>query len=358
MKPLLHPDFKLNGKTFSSTEALKEFAVQLIENGKDDNIAIGKFIIEWLDNNDFIYVKTSGSTGIPKIIKLQKEHVRNSAAATVTYFNLNEGTKALLCLPSEYIAGKMMLVRAMIAGWDLYTTAPEKNPLEQFYDDFDFTAMVPYQVHHSLSQLYKVKKLIVGGGAVSNKLEKQIQQLRTSVFATYGMTETISHIAIRPLNGKERSKVFRALPEVVFSQNENACLQISAPTISKEIIITNDVVELISPISFRLLGRIDNVINTGGVKVHPETVEEKLDMHIHQPFFIASEKDELLGERVILIIENENPIELNTFSHIFETLSTYEKPKKILTLPEFIYTETGKIRRKEVLKELSDFKAS
>lgn len=353
VKPLLHPEFKLNNETFSSAEALKERISHFIEEGKDDEIAIGKFILEWLDNNDFILVKTSGSTGVPKIIKLQKEHVSNSAVATVAYFDLKTGTKALLCLPSEYIAGKMMLVRAMIAGWNLYTTAPEKNPLAKMDEDFDFTAMVPYQVHHSLLELYKVKKLIVGGGAVSRELEDCLQQMETSVFATYGMTETISHIAIRPLNGEKRSSVFKALSQVEFSQNESECLQIYAPTISKEIVTTNDVVELLSPTSFKLLGRIDNVINTGGIKVHPETVEEKLAEHIKQPFFITSEKDEVLGERIILIMESHTPIDSNSYSHIFEVLSAYEKPKKILSISEFIYTETGKIRREEILKNLN-----
>lgn len=350
---MLHPDFKLNGKAFPSSEGLKNHALQLAESGKNDEAAIGKFIVEWLDSNEFIIVKTSGSTGKPKPIKLQKEHVRNSALATIAYFELNKGTKALLCLPSEYIAGKMMLVRAMTAGWDLYTTAPEKNPLKEFSDDFDFTAMVPYQVYHSLSELHKVNKLIIGGGAVSTELEDQLRQLNTSVFATYGMTETISHIAIRPLNGKKRASIFEALPRVKFSQNENSCLQIHAPTISAATVITNDVVELLSDTSFRLLGRIDNVINTGGVKVHPELVEEKLAAHLEQPFFIASEKDEVLGERVILVIESQTQLALNDFSHAFEVLSTYEKPKKVLTTPEFSYTETGKIRRAEVLKNLS-----
>ena len=358
MKSVLHPDFRLNGKSFSSAEALKKFASKLTISVKEDEIAIGTFILEWLDNNDFINVKTSGSTGVPKTIKLQKVHVSNSASATVVYFDLIEGTKALLCLPSEYIAGKMMLVRAMTAGWDLYTSSPEKNPLAKFDEDFDFTAMVPYQVHHSLAELYKVKKLIIGGGAVSQKLEEQLQKIETSVFATYGMTETISHIAIRPLNGVERSSVYNALPEVKFSQDKNGCLQIQAPSISKEIFITNDVVELLSPTSFKLLGRIDNVINTGGVKVHPETIEERLAIHIRQPFFIASEKDEVLGERVILIIESKKSIALDELSHTFEVLSAYEKPKRILTSPEFIYTETGKIRRKEVLKNVMLFRES
>lgn len=247
-----------------------------------------------------------------------------------------------------------MLVRAMISGWDLHTTSPEKNPLENSGENFDFTAMVPYQVFHSLADLHKVKKLVVGGGAVSSELEQKLQNVNTRVFATYGMTETISHIAVRPLNGKEKSAVFSALPKVDFSQSEDECLQIHAPEISEEIVITNDVVELLSPTSFKFCGRIDNVINTGGVKVHPEVVEEKLSLHINNPFFISSEKDEALGESVILIIKSEKQLQLEDFFKVFETLSAYEKPKKLYTVPEFIYTETGKIKRAEVLKKITE----
>ncbi len=352
MKPLLHPKFKLNGEAFPSAENLKIHAKHLIEKGKDNEVAIGKFILEWLDENDFITVKTSGSTGTPKEIKLQKKHVFNSANATVTYFDLRENTKALLCLSSEYIAGKMMLVRGMIAGWDLHTTSPEKNPLENSDENFNFTAMVPYQVFHSLKDLHKVKKLIVGGGAVPLELEQQLQKVNTQVFATYGMTETISHIAVRPLNGSEKSAVFSALPKINFSQTENGCLQIHAPEISEETVVTNDVVELLSPTSFKFLGRIDNVINTGGVKVHPEVIEEKISLHLKQPFFIASEKDNALGERVILIIESEKQLQLEDYSEVFEMLSAYERPKKIYSIPQFFYTETGKIKRAEILKKI------
>jgi O-succinylbenzoic acid--CoA ligase len=349
----LHPNFKLNDEAFSSAEALKKRAHRLVENGVEDEIAIGKFILEWLDASDFITVKTSGSTGIPKKIKLKKKHVFNSAEATVDYFNLTENSKALLCLSAEYIAGKMMLVRAMIAGWDLHAVAPEKNPLEKGSEIFDFSAMVPYQVFHSLADLHKVKKLIVGGGAVSAELEQQLQKVKTQAFATYGMTETISHVAVRPINGAEKSPVFAALPKINFSRNETGCLQIHAPEISTETIRTNDVVELLSPTAFKFLGRIDNVINTGGVKVHPEVVEEKLSLHLKYPFFIASEKDSALGERVILVVETEKILQLQNFSEAFKTLSAYEKPKKIATVPQFIYTETGKIKRAEVLKMLS-----
>lgn len=350
MKSLLNPKFKLNNRGFSSVVALREYAMDLAENGKDDEVNVGVFIMEWLNDADFITVKTSGSTGSPKEIKLQKKNMYNSASATVTYFDLLEGTKALLCLPSEYIAGKMMLVRAMVAGWNLHTSPPEKNPLEYNNDNFDFTAMVPYQVFHSLADLHKVKKLIIGGGAVPWKLEEQLQTLSTNIYATYGMTETISHIAVRPINGKEKSLIFSALPKVDFCLTENGCLQINASEIFEEAVVTNDVVELLSPTSFKFMGRIDNVINTGGVKVHPETVEEKLSRHISQPFFIASEGDNALGERVILIVENKENLRLEDYAKVFEILSTYEKPKKIYTLPQLVYTETGKVKRAEVLK--------
>lgn len=350
--PLLHPEFKLNGEKFPSAEALRVTARTFITRKQKEEEAIGHFILEWLSDKEYIKVKTSGSTGTPKNINLQKFHVQNSASATVSYFDIKEGTRALLCLPSEYIAGKMMLVRAMIAGWDLFISSPEKNPLSRWDLEFDFTAMVPYQVHHSLPDLHKVKKMIVGGGALSRSLEDILQNQKTEIFATYGMTETISHIAVRAVNGSKKSKIFNAIPNVKFSQTENGCLVIDAPSIANETIVTNDVVALLSENSFELLGRIDNVINSGGIKIHPEIIEEKLARDIQQPFFIASEKDEILGERVVLIIESSLPIEEDSIFRKFENLSQYEKPKKIICTSEFIYTETGKIRRSMVLQQL------
>ena len=353
MKPLLHPVFKLNGLAFSTPGDLKQYANQLISAEEQYKIAMGQFIKEWLDEEDFITVHTSGSTGIPKKIKLAKEQVKNSAIATANYFGLKENSSALLCLSADYIAGKMMLVRAMVSGWELFSTEPSKNPFAHFNTSVDFAAMVPYQAYHSLRNLNKVKKLIVGGGAVSKDLEQKFQKLPTCIFATYGMTETISHIGIRPLNGPEKSHVYAALPNVKFTQDSRACLQISAPDINDDLVRTNDIVELISPTSFRFLGRYDNVINSGGVKIHPEIIEEKLSAYINLPFFIAAEKDEALGERVILIIENNEESNIKNFDKIFSILSNYEKPKKIYNLPKFIYTETGKIKRSQTLQLLN-----
>ena len=342
----------MNDRKFDSPEELKSYASELTINGNEEDTSIGQFILEWLDEKDFIEVKTSGSTGVPKIISLQKKHVLNSAKATVNYFNLFENTKALLCLPSQYIAGKMMLVRAMMAGWDLHTVHPGKSPLKNIETNFDFTAMVPYQVFHSLEDLHKVKKIIIGGGSIPAKLEKQLQNEETLAFATYGMTETISHIAVRQINGKENSNLFSALSKVKFSQTSNGCLKINAPEISEEVVITNDIVKLLSPTSFKFLGRIDNVINSGGVKIHPEELEKKLSLHIEIPFFISSEKDDAFGEQVILIVESTDTLQLKNFSKAFETLSSYERPKKLYIVSKFLYTETDKIRRSAVKKIL------
>ena len=272
----------------------------------------------------------------------------NSAKATGVFFKLAEKTTALLCLPANYIAGKMMLVRAMVLGWDLHIVAPEKDALTQYDNDYDFVAMVPYQVQHSLNALNKVHKLIIGGGSISSELNEKLQEVDTEVFATYGMTETITHIAVRRINGLAKSTDFTALPNVKFTKDERGCLVIYAPTISDEKIITNDLVKLISPTSFKWLGRFDNVINSGGIKIYPEQIEEKLASFISLPFVIISEEDKELGERIVLVFENNGEHDIPNFSKAFKKISKYKRPKKIYTFSKFPFTETGKIKRDEV----------
>ena len=348
----IHASFKLNGLQYSSDELL-EFAKDLENKGAHYEISIGIFLQQWLNEDESVIVKTSGSTGKPKEIKLLKSQMINSAKATGIFFKLAEKTTALLCLPSNYIAGKMMLVRAMVLGWDLHIVAPEKDALTQYDNDYDFVAMVPYQVRHSLDALKKVHKLIIGGGTVSPELNEKLQEVDTEAFATYGMTETITHIAVRRINGLAKSTDFTALPNVKFTTDERGCLIIDAPNISDEKIITNDLVKLISPTSFEWLGRFDNVINSGGIKIYPERIEEKLSSYINLPFIITSEKDELLGERIILIFEDDGSQKIPDFSLAFSKLSSYRRPKKIYTFSKFPFTETGKIKRAEVLEALN-----
>lgn len=352
---MIHPEFRINDQSFSSPDEVIRYASHLSKREGEEEI-VGKFISEWLSPKNFIEVQTSGSTGKPKLIQLPKNRVINSAKATNAFFGLGKGTKALLCLSAAYIAGKMMLVRAMIGGWNLCTVNPGQNPLENLTAEFDFTAMVPYQVMHSLKDLYKVKKIIIGGGVISPELERKLQSEPTIAYATYGMTETISHIAVRQVNGKEKSDFYTALPDVAFSQTPEGCLMISAPHITEDILETNDVVRLISSTEFEFLGRKDHVINSGGVKIFPEEIEKVIGWHIDKNFFIAAEKDAFLGEKVILVIENENPLPEKTLSEAFESLKPYLKPKEVYYLSNFSYTETGKIRRQETLNLLFDRK--
>jgi O-succinylbenzoic acid--CoA ligase len=351
----LHPVFKFNGLHYNKMELL-DFAKSLVKEGAPHEIDIGKFIQKWFDDTETITVTTSGSTGIPKSITIRKEFMVNSANATGMFFKLGSGTSALLCLPPKYIAGKMMLVRAMILGWDLHVVAPEKDALTQYDNKYDFAAMVPYQVHHSIHALEKVGKLIIGGGDISNELNEKLQKVFTEAFATYGMTETVTHIAVKRINGLAKSEEFTALPNVKLSQDERGCLEIDAPNISGSRVITNDIVKLTSETTFKWLGRYDNIINSGGIKMNPEQIEEKLAPHIDLPFIISSEKDNELGERIIIIVENKDKIELPNYAEVFLNLESYERPKRIYSFSKFPYTETEKIKRKEILKSISKYK--
>jgi O-succinylbenzoic acid--CoA ligase len=352
----LHPAFKLNGLQFESLNDLRSLAYDLYKEGEQFEQSIGKFILIWLNFDDAIEVETSGSTGNSKKIMITKVGMMHSAQATGNYFNQGENTAALLCLSANYIAGKMMLVRAMVLGWDLHIVAPSKEVLTELDNVYDFVAMVPYQLYHAIPDLKKVKTLIVGGGPVSKELIEMVLDIPTEIYATYGMTETITHIAVRRINGAERTDVFEALPNVNLTIDARGCLEIDAPRIAEEIIITNDIVELISPSRFKWLGRFDNVINSGGYKIHPEIVEEKLASFIKLPFIIASEKDEELGERVILIIETDQKYPLAHYSNALKSIENYERPKKMYTLNKFPLTETDKIKRGAVVRLLHESK--
>jgi O-succinylbenzoic acid--CoA ligase len=351
----VHPKFKLNGLSYQFDD-LYELAVDFEKSQTLHEIEIGKFLIEWLNNNNYISVPTSGSTGVPKKINILKAHTVNSAIATGTFFELPSETRALLCLPASYIAGKMMLVRAIILGWDLYIKAPEKDAITQYDRDYDFVAMVPYQVHYSLKSLNKIKKLIIGGGAISVDLNDQLQHVDTEVFATYGMTETITHIAVRRINGLAKSDYYNALPNVKFSLDKRDCLVIEASEVSDNKVVTNDLVKIISPSSFQYLGRIDNVVNSGGVKLFPEQIEAKLAKFIDVQFIIASEKNQTLGEQLILILEEDSSELIPDIKTAFSTLSNYERPKKVYSFSKFPFTETGKIKRSELLDNLDHAK--
>ncbi|MBT4382181.1 MAG: AMP-binding protein, partial [Candidatus Marinimicrobia bacterium] len=305
---------------------------------------VNQFISDWYSPNDEMSLQTSGSTGKPKSISVKKEWMKNSAQLTGKTFGLNEGNSALLCMPMKYVAGKMMVVRALELGLDLKVVEPSSSPLKDIDDQIDFAAMAPLQLENSSNDLDKVKTLIVGGGSVNRSLVEKLQNVSPQVFETYGMTETLTHVAIKPLNGPNKSDLFQALDRIHFKINERDCLVIHAPMLSPESIVTNDIIELINDISFRWLGRYDNVINSGGIKIIPEVVEGKLAQSIKdRRFFIAGVVDESLGEKVVLIIEGDE-IALS-----FDLLEKHERPKEIYFIRNFVETGSGKICQKETV---------
>jgi O-succinylbenzoic acid--CoA ligase len=262
----------------------------------------------------------------------------NSALATGDFFDLQPGQKVLHCLPTDYVAGKMMFVRAFILGLDMEFVAPSSHPMERVKGDFDFCGMVPLQAKNSLKDLYRIKKLIIGGAKINKTLENELAVIPSQIYETYGMTETITHIAAKRVG----ESAFTVLPNVKVTQDDRHCLVIDAHTISGEKIVTNDLAELISDTQFVWKGRFDNVINSGGIKLIPEQIEEKLASSISNCFFVYGQADELLGEKLVLYVEGESmPID----ESIFEALDKYERPKEIVFVPEFKRTATGKVIR-------------
>jgi O-succinylbenzoic acid--CoA ligase len=340
----VHNHFKLNGFHLNK-EDLCRVAYSFIKEGEDFEKPVGDFLLDWFDSKSYIEMQTSGSTGTPKTIQVDKQAMVNSAMATGDFFDLRSGNRALQCLPVKYVAGKMMLIRAIILGLDLDYVEPSSHPMKDLDDmNYDFVAMVPLQAKNSLEELKHVKKLIVGGSLISPALEKKLMKLPTEVYETYGMTETVTHIAAKRVG----EKVFTVLPGVTISYDDRNCLVIHAPKIiADETVVTNDLVELVNENQFKFLGRIDNVINSGGVKIIPEQVEHKLSGSIDKRYFIAPKEDAELGQKVVLVVEGEA---FDIDKAIFDILDKYERPKEILFVPKFKETENGKFLRKESLK--------
>jgi o-succinylbenzoate---CoA ligase len=334
----VHNYFKINGYHLNAND-LCRVSYTYIKEGNSNEQAIGEFLLDWFDNKEYIEMTTSGTTGLPKAVRLQKQAMIQSALATGDFFSLKPGDRALLCLPVKFIAGKMMLVRSLILGLDLDIVEPSTEPLALNTIQYDFVAMVPLQVQNSVEDLKNVKKLIIGGAKIDSSLEQKLLPLKTEIYETYGMTETITHIAAK----KVGENFFSVLPNVKITTDNRGCLMINVPTISEEPIITNDLVKIIEENQFTFLGRIDNVINSGGVKLIPEQIESKLIEKINTRFFVTGIPDSILGEKLILVIEGEK----RDFStDFFDILDKYEKPKEIVFVSKFKENENGKLLRK------------
>jgi O-succinylbenzoic acid--CoA ligase len=338
----VHNLFKLNGYHLTK-EDLCRVAYSFIKEGEDFEQAVGDFLLDWFDDKTYIDMYTSGTTGEPKTIRVEKNAMVQSALSTGDFFGLEPGDRVLHCLPANYVAGKMMFVRSFILGLDMDFVAPSSNPLENNDKKYDFAAMVPLQAKNSIKKLINIKKVIIGGVKVHKSLEQELVKLPIEIYETYGMTETITHIAAKKIG----VEAFTTLPHVTVSVNENQCLEILAENIGNEKIVTNDVVKLISDTQFVWLGRFDNVINSGGIKIMPEQVEGKLSTLIPRRYFINGESDDTLGEKVVLYVEGDA---IKIENSVFDVLDKYEKPKEIVFIPKFKETATGKIMREESKK--------
>ncbi len=313
---------------------------------------VADFLDEWYSSADFVWGHTSGSTGAPKPIKLLKHDMEESARLTVDYFGLAAGTTMLLCLSPDYIAGKMMIVRALLSGADLLVVSPSSRPLASVDERVDFAAMVPAQVVESLrddaqrGRLARVGALIVGGAPLPPVAEERLSNLPVRSYATYGMTETVSHVALRRIG--DPTMTYRALGQITFSADNRDCLVIHTPHFAVKELVTNDVVELIDKYSFRWIGRYDHVINSGGVKVFPERIEQQIASLFTRRFFVAACADEKWGECVALAIEGD-PLsatdEAALLARIRERVGRYEVPRRLFYLPTFAETSSGKVIR-------------
>ena len=320
------------------------------------------FLAEWHNDSPTVLVHTSGSTGKPKPMLVEKRRMQASARITCRFLGLHEGDTALLCMPLDYIAGKMMVVRALTCGLQLVSVPPSSHPLatshlSPFPSRLDFAAMVPLQVWNSLQvpeerhRLMHIRHLIIGGGAIDQALASQLADFPHQVWSTYGMTETLSHIALRRLNGPEASDWYTPFDGVALSLTDEGCLVISAPAVHEGPLVTNDIAELSapaptsSPRRFRILGRKDNVVCSGGIKIQIEEVERLLRPHLHVPYMITKAPDEKLGEQVVLLTESKTVGDVLALCRLH--LPKYWVPRRILSVDRLPLTETGKPARHE-----------
>jgi O-succinylbenzoic acid--CoA ligase len=338
---------QINGQIFST---LKMRQTKKNENLQDWERGIYEFILNWFNDDDFILQKTSGSTSEPKEIKLKKSAMVASAQKTIDFFQLKPNSTAWLCLPIDYIAGKMMVVRALVGNLNLIVSEPSGTP-EIPDQPIDFAALVPLQIQKLIdakADFTRIRKLIIGGAAINFNLNRLLQTISTEVFATYGMTETCSHIALQRINCTNPDNYFRTLPGISISKNDEGCLCIEAPELTDAPLQTNDVVELHSTSEFSILGRVDNIINSGGIKISPEQLENQISQIIGTECLVLSQPDELLGEKLVLVLEERSYQAPEVLIRLKKHFSKQHCPKVVCYINSFPRNESMKIDRLKV----------
>jgi O-succinylbenzoic acid--CoA ligase len=322
-----------------------------------------QFIKEWLSGEEQFELTTSGSTGKAKQITLTRNQLIFSAQRTAQAINLQRYSRALVCIDTKYVGGRMMLVRCFTSGLRIMALDPTANPLVKIPVDkwVQFTAFVPYQVSAILESkhphlLNNLEKVLIGGAPLPAKTGSQLDRFQCDCYETYGMTETVSHVALRLVNTDLKQPYFETLPGITVSQDERGCLVVTADFLPNAV-VTNDLVEILAPGKFSWIGRWDSVINTGGVKVVPEKIERELGLifkrnNVPHRFFIAASPDEKLGSKVVLVLEGvqfSSESLSRSLDELKSAVSAYELPKEVLTMHEFALTESGKVDRNQTL---------
>jgi len=346
---LVHASFRLNGKAYERN-ALDLAAQQWAVSSDEEQQGLGHFLVDWLSDEEHIALHTSGSTGKPKEIQMPKTAMYASAVRTAAFFNLSEGDSALLCLPIRYIAGKMMLVRALVLGLHLDIIPPKtKLPIEK---DYTFAALIPLQANASFDVLGRFKTVLIGGAPIPTDLRKRISKKHKHCIETYGMTETLTHVATRVV--RDAVIPFRAMPGIGIATDENDCLVLEVPYVPLWPIVTQDVVRREGDDAFSLLGRRDWVINSGGMKIFPEALEEVLTPFIKFPFFFTALTDADLGEKLVLLVEAPTTEKAAIMAIAQQHLGAnkHHVPKQVSCLDAFVRTHSGKLDRKATNKSL------
>lgn len=314
-------------------------------------VSLADFLAEWFNPLPVLKVQTSGSTGTPKELWVEKQRMRNSARLTVNFLGLKAGDTALICMPLKYIGGKMVIVRALTTGLNLIPITPCGHPMASLDTAPVFAAMTPMQVFNSLQikeekeLLKQINHLIIGGGAIDTELAQALKEFPHAVWSTYGMTETLSHIALRRLSGPDASEWYTPFNEVKLNLSTEGTLIIQAPSVNPETLVTNDLVILNDRGQFRITGRKDNIINTGGVKVQIEQVETILKPLLSFAIQITSASDPKFGERIILLAETGKAIneeQQHQLSNACEHLPAYWRPKEVIPVHTLPQTGSGK----------------
>ena len=313
-------------------------------------MSLDEFLEEWNNPSPYVHVQTSGSTGVPKPMLVEKRRMLASARITNDFLGLREGDTALLCMSLDYIAGKMMVVRSLERGLKLIVQEPSGHPMGLRHRvSLDFAAMVPMQVYSTLQvpeereRLKQIRHLIIGGGAIDEAMAADLKTFPNAVWSTYGMTETLSHIALRRLSGPEASGWYMPFPSVKVSLSPEGCLIIDAPEVCPESLVTNDIAEL-SPQGFRILGRKDNVICSGGIKIQIEEVESRLRPFLRVPYLLSKRPDPKFGEVAVLLTEGSVDDARQVCERI---LPKYHQPRHYLHVDHIPLTETGKPARQQ-----------